>query len=158
MIKFIFIFLALLTNSALAQGWDNYANARYGATAKVPPGFAAMGPEAHNSDGMIFRSRKGGALLTIYGADVPGRNFEAYIDKQIAHEKSYSGWKITGRTVTPDWAEYTGSIGGRFLSVRTIASCNGRQAVSTKFEYNGNMSSTVSKVERSLKAGPANSC
>jgi len=158
MVKLIFIFACLLTSSAFAQGWDSYANARFGATASVPPGFLAMGPEANNSDGMIFRSRQGGALLTIYGADVPGRNFEAYVENQIAHEQSYSGWKIINRTITPDWASYTGSIGSRFLSVRTISSCNGRQAVSTKMEYNGNMGSTVSKVERSLAAGPAKSC
>jgi hypothetical protein len=158
MIKFIIIFILLLTFPAMAQGWDSYTNARFGASAKVPPGFAPMGPEAPNSDGMIFRSRKGGALLTIYGADVPSGDFEAYVEGQIAHEQSYSGWKISGRTITPDWAEYTGSIGGRFLSVRTLSTCNGRQAVSTKFEHNGNMRGDVSKVERSLQAGPASSC
>lgn len=156
--SFILIFIFALTFPALSQSGNTYTNARYGATARVPTGFSPMGPEATNSDGLIFRSRKGGALLTIYGADVPGRNFEAFIESQIAHEQSYNGWKITNRSVTPDWAEYSGSIGGRFLSVRTISSCNGRQAVSTKFEYNGNMRSTVSIVERSLKAGPATSC
>lgn len=154
----ILVLALVLTSPALAQSWETYENARYGATARVPPGFAPMGPEANNSDGLIFRSRSGGSLLTIYGADVPGRNFEAYVEGQIAHEQSYNGWKVTGRKITPDWAEYTGSIGSRFLSVRTIAACNGRHAVSTKFEYNGNMKSTVSKVERSLKAGSARSC
>jgi hypothetical protein len=152
------IFVVLLTSPALAQGWDTYTNARYGATADVPPGFAQMGPEAANSDGVIFRSRQGGALLTIYGDDVPGSDFETFIAGEIAHEKSYNGWNITGQTVTPDWAEYTGSVGSRFLKVRTIASCGGRQAVSIKFEYNGNMGPTLSRIERSLKAGPARSC
>lgn len=156
--KLILIFAFVLTFPAGALAADTYANARYGATAIVPDGFDPMGPEQPNGDGMIFRSHSGGALLTIYGADVPGGNFEAFIKAQIAHEESYNGWSVTGRTITPDWAEYTGSIGGRFLSVRTLASCGGRQAVSTKFEYNGNMGSTVSKVEASLKAGPATSC
>lgn len=153
----ILVLALLLTFPSLAQAWDSYTNARYGATASVPPGFEPTGPEASNSDGLIFRSR-GGSLLTIYGADVPGGDFEAYIDQTIAFEKSYNGWNISGRTVTPDWAEYTGSIGGRFMRVRTLSTCGGRQAISTKFEYNGNLSSTASKIERSLTAGPANSC
>lgn len=148
----------MLTSPAFAASWGEYKNARYGATADVPPGFEPMGAEATNSDGLIFRSRKGGALLTIYGADVPGGNFEAYVEKQIAHEKSYNGWKINNRTITPDWAEYTGNVGGRQLRVRTVASCGGRQAVSTKFEFNGNMGRTADRLEKSLKAGPAKSC
>lgn len=155
--KFIIVLSLLLTIPALAQAWSTYANARYGATANVPPGFEPTGPEASNSDGLIYRSRDG-SLLTIYGADVPGSDFAAYIESAVAFEKSYHGWTINGLTVTPEWAEYNGSIGGRFMSVRTLSTCNGRQAVSTKFEYSGNMSSTVSKVERSLKAGPASSC
>lgn len=155
--SFILVLALLLTFPAMAQAWGSYANARYGATASIPPGFEPTGPEASNSDGLIYRSR-GGSLLTVYGADVPGRDFAAYIEKTIAFEKSYSGWNISGSTVTPDWAEYSGSIGGRFMRVRTLSTCDGRHAISTKFEYNGNMSSTASKIERSLTAGPASSC
>lgn len=154
---FIIILFALFATPAFAQGWSEYSNARYGATAKVPPGFEPMGPEANNSDGLIYRSRKS-AILTIFGADVPGSNFEAFVKSRIAFEKSYHGWNVSNTTITPDWAEYTGSVGSRFLSVRILSSCNGRQVVATKFEYNGSMSSIISKVERSLKAGPAKSC
>lgn len=156
--NFILIAALALSFPASAQSSGTYTNARYGASAMVPTGFEPMGPEAANSDGLIFRSRTGGALLTIYGADVPGSDFEAYVEGEIAHEQSYNGWTITSRTVTPDWAEYTGSIGGRAMRVRVLSSCNGRQAVATKFEYSGNMDSTASKVERSLKAEAARTC
>ena len=154
--SFILIVSFLLTFTLPLAAAETYTNARYGASALVPDGFAPMGPEQPNGDGMIFRSQSGGSLLTIFGADVPGGDFEAFVDSQIAHEQSYSGWTVSGKTVTPDWAEYTGSIGSRFLSVRMLSTCGGRQAVATKFEYSGNMSSTVSKVERSLKS--ARSC
>lgn len=151
------VFALLLTFPAFAQNWDSYANARYGATADIPPGFEPMGPEAANSDGLIFRSRQGGALVTIFGRDVSG-GFEKTVEDMIAYEQSYSGWKVTGKTVTPDWAEYTGNVGARQLRVRVIAACGGRHALAAKIEFNGNMNSTVERVFRSLKAGPARGC
>jgi hypothetical protein len=155
-IFFIVISLFLFT-PAFAQGWSSYANARYGATADVPPGFEPAGPEAHNSDGLIFRNRSG-SMLTIYGAEVPGRNFEAFIAKMMANETSYNGWPIAGSKITPDWAEYWGSASSNQLRVRILASCNGRQAVVTRFQFNGNLARDADRIENSLKAGPANSC
>lgn len=147
----------LVASPANAQGWSSYANARYGATADIPPGFQPSGPEATNSDGLIFRSRSG-ALLTIYGAPISGGNFEAFVEKTIAHDRSYNGWKVTGSRITPDWAEYSGNVGGRQLRMRVISSCGGHYALAAKIEYNGNMNSDVGRVFRSLKAGPAKSC
>jgi hypothetical protein len=155
--SFIIILAIALTLPAAAQGGDTYANARYGATASVPSGFEPTGPEAANSDGLIFRSSHGG-LLTIFGADVSGGNFEAYVNSAMAHDKSYNGWAIQGSKITPDWAEYWGNVGARQLRVRTISACGGRHALSVKLEYNGNMDSVVSKVFRSLKEGPAHAC
>jgi len=154
---FIIIISLLISFPALAQVFGNYENARYGASAKVPSGFEPTGPEAKNSDGLIFRNSSG-ALLTIFGADLPNKNFEAFVRKQISFEKSYHGWSIAKQTITPDWAHYFGNIGSRFVSVKIISSCNGKQMVATKFEYNGNMSGAVSKVEKSLKANKATSC
>ncbi|VAW19452.1 hypothetical protein MNBD_ALPHA12-550 [hydrothermal vent metagenome] len=153
----IFILSLLVITPGFAQGWTSYSNARYGANADVPPGFVAAGPEAKNSDGLIFRSRQGG-YLTIYGADVPGRNFEAFMAKMIANEKSYNGWSVAGSKITPNWAEYWSSNGGRQLRVKVLSSCGGKQAVVTRFEFSRNMLRDVERVERSLKAGPAHSC
>lgn len=150
--------LLVFVAPASAQNWTSYANARYGATADVPPGFAPEGPEAHNSDGLRFQGNHGSAILTIFGADVPGRNFEAKIKDMMGFDHSYSNWTISGSTITNSWAEYSGSIGGNQLRVRVEASCDGRQLVAAKFEYNGNLKSVVDRVFASLKAGPANSC
>jgi len=154
---FIIIISLLISFPAAAQGFSIYENARYGASAKVPNEFKPTGPEANNSDGLIFRNPRG-ALITIFGADVPGKKFKDFVEKQIGFEKSYHGWNITKQTITPDWAHYFGNVGSRFISVRILSSCNGKQMVATKFEYNGNLSSTVSKVEKSLKANKATSC
>ncbi len=154
---FIIILSLLIVTPGFAQGWTSYSNARYGASADVPPGFVPAGPEAKNSDGLIFRSRSGG-YLTIYGADVPGRRFAAFMAKMIAKEKSYNSWPIAGSKITPNWAEYWGAKGGRQLRVKVLASCKGKQAVVTRFVFSRNMLRDVERVERSLKAGPARSC
>lgn len=155
---FLIVIALLLATPVFAQGWTSYENARYGAVADVPPGYAPMGPEAANSDGLIFRSRQGSALLTIYGANVPGKNFEAYVEGQKEHDRSYNGWKLGNSSVTPSWAEYSGSLGGRQLRVRTIAACGGKHALTVKLEFNGNMNSETSRVFRSLKEGKAKGC
>lgn len=159
--NFIFIvsifLVSLFTTPGFAQGWGSYANARYGATADVPPGFEPAGPEANNSDGLIFRNQSG-AILTIYGANVPGGDFETFVAKMMANETSYNGWPVAGSKITPDWAEYWGAAGSSQLRVKVLASCGGRQAVVTRFQYSGNMSRESDRIQSSLTAGPANSC
>ena len=156
---FILMFIAgtLSSSLSLAQGWHTYSNARYGATADVPPGFEPAGPEANNSDGMIYRTSSGG-FLTIYGADVPGRNFEAYVQQMIEYETSYNGWPVAGSKITPDWAEYWGNAGRRQLRVRVLSSCNGAQVVVTRFDFPASLTREAERVARSLHVGPANSC
>ncbi len=151
------ILAATLTVPALAQGWSVTVNERHGAAAKVPPGFAEAGPGAANGDGRIFRSPRG-AELTVFGDTVPGGDFPGYVAQRIAHEESRNGWRITSKTVAPDWAEYTGALGGRRLSVRTQLTCGGRRAISTRFVSAGGMATTISQVEASLHAAPGRGC
>lgn len=141
---------------AMAQQWTVYHNERFGATADIPPEFAPSGPEATNSDGLIFRTRTG-ALLTIYGASTSG-SFETFVTNAIAHDKSYNAWPIDGQTITPSWAEYWGSRGGQILRVRMEASCNGRIAIVAKYQGRGSSSSTIDRVLNSLESGTARTC
>lgn len=150
---------AFMVQPAYAQGWSTYDNARYGAHGDVPPGYAPLGPEAANSDGLMFRSDDGTAYLTIFGADVGGKDFETYVRDLIAHEESYNGWGVQGATVTPDWAEFTGSGGGgRQLRVRVLSSCAGRQVVAVKYEFSAGRPNDADRVLRSLSAGTGHSC
>lgn len=141
-----------------AQGWTQYHNQRFGAVAEVPPDFAPMGPEAAHSDGLIFRSREGQALLTIFGADVPEGDFARFVNEAITHDTQYSGWVVRGKTITPGWAEYFGSHGARQLRVRFLTACGGRHAVGVKLEFNGARDSMVSRVFRSLHAQATAGC
>lgn len=151
----VVLIAALSAGPALAQQWTTYHNARYGATADIPPDFAPSGPEAANSDGLIFRSSNG--LLTIYGASISG-SFEAFVNSAIEHDKSYDGWPVQGQTITPDWAEYWGGGGGRSLKVRIEAACNGRVAIVAKFEMRGRIPSSADRVFNSLHEENGRAC
>lgn len=158
---FFLVLMALITLPAtpsFAEGWSRYENQRFGAVADIPPGFAPVGPEAKNSDGLIFRARTGRALLTVFGADVPGADFDTYVKKLMARDRSYSGWTIRKKTVTPRWAEYSGSNGPRQLRVRAIAACGGQIVLAAKIEFGGSMDAVVSRLFRSLHADPDKRC
>lgn len=149
--------IAGLVVPALAAEWTTYHNARYGATADIPPSYSPTGPEAANSDGLIFRSTDG-SLLTIYGAPIPNRDLAAFVANAIAHDQSYNGWPVQGQTVTPDWAEYWGGRRGQVLKVRIEATCNGTIAIVAKFEANGGSQRDMDRVFNSLTAGSARAC
>ena len=152
-----FLIAVILAAPALAAGWTTYANARYGATADIPPGFTATGPEAANSDGLTFWDKKG-SMIIVYGADVPGGNFEAYAESRYEHARDYDHWSNLQKTVTPTWAEISGSSGRAQMRIRLVASCNGKQAVAVSYEAPSISSTIVSRLFRSLTAGPARSC
>ena len=154
--KFISVFAAatLLAVPALADDWGSYSNTRYGAQADVPPGFVPAGPEAANAEGLIFRNLKQHALLTIWGEDFNGA-FETHMQKRMAFENSYSGWKIGDKSVTGDWAVFEGSLGSRRMYTRTEIGCRADQTVNIKLEFDagaGGFDRIINRVARSLKA------
>ncbi|MCB9992930.1 MAG: hypothetical protein H6873_04645 [Hyphomicrobiaceae bacterium] len=151
----VVLIVVAMTGPALAQQWTTYHNARYGVTADIPPEFAPSGPEAANSDGLIFRASNG--LLTVYGAPLGG-SFEAFVEAQIEHDQTYGGWPVSGHTITPDWAEYWGGVGGGSLKVRIEAACNGKIAIIAKFEMHGRMPSSADRVFASLHQENGRAC
>ena len=140
-----------LASPAFAQGWSSYTNARYGATAEYPSSFSALGPESAGGKGQTFGNKQRTSLVTIYGEDIPGKDFEGFIEQLIKDLKSYEGWNVQGKTVTPDWAELNASSGRTMLRVRVVASCDGRKAAIAK--YQGAIDNMlVSHLFRSLKS------
>ena len=156
--RFAAIILALvLASPAFAAGWSSYTNSRYGASADVPPGYTALGPEAAGGKGQTFADSRHTANLTIYGDNVPGKNFEAYVEQLIRNLKSYEGWTVQAKTITPDWAELSSGSGGNFLRIRAVASCDGSKVAIVK--YQGRIdTSLVSHLFRSLKSGTVPAC
>jgi hypothetical protein len=146
----LLLLLTLMAAPALADGWSSYANARYGATADIPPGYTPLGAEA--PEGLTFGNKQRSSLVTVYGANVPGKNFEAFVEQMIKDLHDFEGWNVQGKTVTPDWAELNASSGRTMLRARVVASCDGLTAAIAK--YQGAVdNSLVSHLFRSLKAG-----
>lgn len=142
---------------AVATNAMEYANARYGATATIPNGFTATGPEAPNSDGLTFWNKRG-SMIIVYGADVPGGNFEAYAESRYVHARDYDHFSNVAKTITPDWAEITGSSGQQQLHERIISTCNGRQVIAVQYTAPTADSGLWSRLKSSLKLGSARSC
>lgn len=151
------LLIALVAAPVLAAGWSSYHNQRFGATADIPPGFTETGPEAANSDGLTFRNDHG-ALLVVFGAEVPGRDFEAYAESRYIHARDYDHWSNIAKTVTPDWAEISGSSGRQQMRLRIISACDGRHAVAVQYTAPAIDTGTWSHLKNSLAAGPATSC
>lgn len=143
--NFILVFATLLTFTGAAQA-ETYHNKRFGFEANIPAGFQVMGVQS--SEGATFRGA-GGTIITVFAVPTNG-GFESTVEYWIGRAKSYDGFAITGQTITPDWAEYAGNIGGRQTRVRMILSCDRRHALAARVDFNGS-SSTSDKVLRSLK-------
>ncbi len=153
----LFALAILFGLPALAADWSSYTNARYGATADIPPGFTKTGPEMANADGLTFWDNKG-AMIVVFGADVPGSDFEAYAESRYTHARDYDHYSSVSKTITTDWAEISGSSGHQQLRERVISSCDGKQAVAVQYTARTISNSIWSRLKRSLKAGPATSC
>ena len=65
----ILVFGALMIASAAsADGWNTYANPRFGVAADYPAIFSMRDPEPDNGDGQTFHTPGGDATLTIFGS------------------------------------------------------------------------------------------
>ena len=156
--RFAVLILAILLSApVLAAGASSYHNARYGATADIPSGFVPAGTEEPNGDGMTFRNNKG-SMVVIFGADVPGSDFEAYAESRYLHARDYDHYSNVSKTITPTWAELSASSGHQQMRMRIIPACNGRLAVAVKYTGPTLSDSVWSKLKNSLQAGPARAC
>lgn len=159
------LFLALLfiacAGPALAAGWSQYANARFGYVVDVPPDFAGGG-EAVNGDGQVFRSADGTQVLRVYGGNSIEPSFEASVNAAMGYARD-AGWALTYERVTPGWASYSGLRNGMVLYARAIALCGGSQFAAFELEYPEraieDMHDVVERLVASLDAtGGSQSC
>ena len=161
MIRSVFA-LFLLSSSATAADWSNYANARFGATIDIPPGFVNDVPGPANGDGLTFHSADGKAELLVWGNNLVDGEFAADGMSRLQGEK-YEGWDVSYQKVSRnEWNVFSGSKGGRIMYARSIASCRGTQTLHFRIEYpeaqKKHYDPVVERLSKSLKAGPASDC
>jgi hypothetical protein len=137
-----------------AGDWSSYLNDRYGYEIAVPPGFVGEGePDAH--DGQVFRSADGNARLTVWGGYLfDGESVEDDVGTRLDGFRQ-SGWNVTHRSVTPDWASWSGTKGARVSYSREIAGCQSDRFAAFELQYPAGqikaMNPVVTKLVMSLK-------
>jgi hypothetical protein len=150
--------LTILCTPAFAADWTHYANARFGYSIDVPPGFVAGG-EADNGDGQVFASPT--ARLTIFGGNIVEGDFEAEA-RQRRQWATDEGWGLTYQVSTPAAASFSGKRGSRILYTRLIALCGGTQFAMFSLDYSTTdlraFDPVVERLVRSLRAGDGGRC
>jgi hypothetical protein len=124
--------LLLLPAPALAQDWEQYANARFGFAIDVPPGFVGKG-EADNGDGQVFTSADGSLILRAYGGFATD-GFAPTLRAGLGYARE-AGWTLTYTRVTDTWAVYSGTRDDRILYARAIPVCGGAAFASYELDY-----------------------
>jgi hypothetical protein len=155
--------LFLLSSPALAADWSNYANARFGATIDIPPGFVNDVPEPENGDGLTFHSADGKAELLVWGNNLVDADFNQDVAGRLKGDMD-DGWNISyAAGVAGDgWQVYSGTRNGRLLYAKSISSCKNTQALHFRIEYPEEQKtvydSVVARLGKSLKAGATSDC
>lgn len=149
------LLLLLLPAAAAAADWQPYANARFGFTVEIPPGFALL-QEAENGDGRTYAL--GGAKLSVWANYLASGPFEAEVaERRKAYQQE--GWDISYDRQTAGWASLSGTRGETILYHRLIALCDDA-AASFVLDYpqamKAEMAPFVGRLVKSLR--PAEGC
>ena len=155
--------LFLLSSSAIAADWSSYANARFGVSIDLPPGFVNDMPEPANGDGLTFHSIDGKAELLVWGNNLVHVGFNQDVAARLKSDMA-DGWNISYVAgVNGDgWQVYSGTREGRLLYAKSISSCKDTQALHFRIEYpeaqKTAYDSVVARLAKSLKTGPVTDC
>ncbi|WIJ24636.1 hypothetical protein [Devosia sp. RR2S18] len=148
----VLAFFAMFCIPALAQFWDHYANARFGYSIDVPPGYSGTG-ESANGDGQSFEDPGRMQTLLVWGGQLHDG-----LDAEVANamrSAAETGWAITYQVATPEWAAFSASKDQRLQQQRLIRLCDGASYAAFRIEYAQedvpNMESTVAGLVRSLR-------
>lgn len=109
--------LVLVGAHAGAAEWQRYDNALFGYAVELPAHFAV-----EQEDEARLALRDGAVTLEIFGLDLAPLGFEAATALAIKSSED-EGFVLTGRTLTLDWARWSGVAGARQLAVAIVPLC-----------------------------------
>ncbi len=153
--RFLVLLLLLLPAAAFAQDWEPYANARFGFSVDIPPGFT-LSREADNGDGRTYAN--GAATLAVWAHYLTSGDFEEEVaDRRVTYQQE--GWDLSYDRQAAGWASLSGTRGDTILYHRVVKLCEDAVA-SFVLEYPQAMKAEVSpfvgKLVKSLH--PAEGC
>lgn len=150
--RLILIVLLLMTTPAVAQGWTEYTNARFGFSLDIPSDFA-VASEADNGDGATFYREAGAVDLSVWGANLL-EDFETEA-RQAQAFATEQGYNLTYQATTPQWTSFSGKAGGRIMYQRMELLCDGQSWAAFRAEYSvtdrADMDPIVDKLVQSLR-------
>jgi hypothetical protein len=155
--------LFLLSASAMAADWSSYANARFGITIDISPGFVNDVPEPENGDGLTFHSADGKAELLVWGNNLVEADFNQDVAERLKSDME-DGWNISyvAGVNGSGWQVYSGTREDRLLYAKSISSCKETQALHFRLEYpeaqKTDFDPVVARLAKSLNAGSASDC
>ena len=163
-----YLAVLLLATPALAAGWSNYVNERFGAAIDIPPGFESDMPGPENGDGLTFRNTDDRAELRVWGGNLPYSFKEdaaetATAEREsgfaVSYEKAHN---LSLEAAGKGWYVLSGEGSGRIFYMKAVASCRGEQAVYFRIEYPAGLKRefdpVVTRLSVSLHAAPALEC
>jgi hypothetical protein len=158
----IIFFILLLSLPAFAAEWTTYSNPRFGVSIDVPPRFVNDVAEPENGDGLTYHSVDGNTELLVWGNNLVDGDFAADGKSRLQGEKD-EGWDVSYQKQSGNaWNVFSGSKGGRIMYARSIASCQGTQALHFRIEYpeaqKKDYDPVVKRLGKSLKAGAPSDC
>lgn len=140
----------------LAQQWDFYGNARFGYQAEIPLDFLGLG-ESDNGDGQVFTNEAKAQTLTVSGGQLLG-DFAAEVSAHMGFAESES-WAISYQATTPQWASFSGVMGGKIFYTRMIALCDRRSYAAWTLQYSNRQAADMKPVvERLVGSFHATGC
>lgn len=137
--KSIFIFaIAMLffAAEAMAEGWQLYANARYGTRAEVPADFIAE-PPPENGDGQRFSDPESNGTISVYGSmNATGGDLDDYRTflKEILEGE---GWRLSYVPQGRNWFVLSGTREGEIVYQRVehAPGCSANMLHHIEFRY-----------------------
>lgn len=139
---------ALLALPAFAQGWESYANARFGYQSSIPPGYSGYG-ESDNGDGQIFDNPGTVQSLALWGANMVEESFEAEVAASIGYAER-DGFNITFQTITPEWATFSGVMGDQQFTRRMILLCDRASIASLTLQFSSREAADMKDVAQRM--------
>jgi hypothetical protein len=148
--------LLAFAGPAMAEYWTHYANIRFGYETDIPPLYVGQG-ESANGDGQVFLLPDGLQSLTVWGGmlyEAP-HSLQPLASKNLQHDMQ-QGLSVNFQSSTPEWAVWSGTLGGRVIYQRMILLCDGETYGAFRSEYETRdlnaMHAIIEGVVRSFKA------
>lgn len=124
------VLAAFAAQSASAESWRAYHNARFGTTAEVPEGWR-MGAPPENNDGRVFTSPDGRAQIIVSGMFSIGPRSEEFALRLGPLEDEIIEYDRRGR----DWLVVSGVKGEKIFYRKSLLSCRDTIWNSVFLEY-----------------------